>query len=148
VKSKKVRRLGSSSVLLVDAGLAATRYRGGADGLPEHQHPVLLLRANNLFWAPQHKYQACEIQLRSFGAALFLTAVARLLARRVDGIHLAPFEQGEIGPDLFRHACLMGLEGLVSKHRESSYRAGRSPRWIKVKNRQHPAFSWVMDAFG
>ena len=72
----------------------------------------------------------------------------RWLARRVDGFHLAPFEQGDIGPDLFRHACLMGLEGLVSKHRESSYRAGRSPRWIKVKNRQHPAFSWVMDAFG
>ena len=42
------------------------------------------------------------------------------LARRVDGIHLAPFEQGEIGPDLFRHACLMGPEGLVSKHRDSS----------------------------
>ena len=33
------------------------------------------------------------------------------LARRVDGIHLALFEVGEIGPDLFRHACLMGLEG-------------------------------------
>jgi ATP-dependent DNA ligase len=47
----------------------------------------------------------------------------------------------EIGPDLFRHACLMGLEGLVSKHRESRYRAGRSDRWIKVKNRSHPAFS-------
>ena len=44
----------------------------------------------------------------------------RLLARRVDGIHLAPFEQGEIGPDLFRHACLMGLEGLVSKHRDAA----------------------------
>jgi ATP-dependent DNA ligase len=42
------------------------------------------------------------------------------LARRIDGIQLAPIEQGEIGPDLFRHACLMGLEGLVSKHRESS----------------------------
>ena len=41
------------------------------------------------------------------------TNLARLLARRADGIHLAPFEQGEIGPDLFRHACLMGLEGLV-----------------------------------
>ena len=48
---------------------------------------------------------------------------------------MAPFEQGEIGPDLFRHACLMGLEGLVSKHRESIYRGGRSDRWIKVKNR-------------
>jgi hypothetical protein len=27
------------------------------------------------------------------------------LACRFDGIHLAPFEQGEIGPDLFRHAA-------------------------------------------
>jgi ATP-dependent DNA ligase len=53
------------------------------------------------------------------------TNLARLLARRVDGIHLAPFEQGEIGPDLFRHACLMGLEGLVSKHRDIAYRGGR-----------------------
>ena len=32
-----------------------------------------------------------------------------LLARRVDGIFLSDFEQGEIGPELFRHACLMGL---------------------------------------
>jgi hypothetical protein len=40
-------------------------------------------------------------------------SLARLLARRVDGIFLSDFEQGEIGPDLFRHACLMGLEGLA-----------------------------------
>ena len=53
----------------------------------------------------------------------------------VDGIFLSDFEQGEMGPDLFRHACLMGLEGLVSKHRDRSYRGGRSPHWIKVKNR-------------
>ena len=75
------------------------------------------------------------------------TNLARILARRVDGIHLAPFEQGEIGPDLFRHACLMGLEGLVSKHRESVYRGGRLRRWIKVKNRKH-AFSRVQDRSG
>ena len=69
----------------------------------------------------------------------------RLLARRVDGIHLGAVEQGEIGPDLFRHACLMGLEGLVSKLRDRPYRPGRSPHWVKVKNRQHPAFSRVME---
>ena len=85
--------------------------------------------------------------LRRLPLSMRKTSLARLLARRVDGIHLAPFEQGEIGPDLFRHACLMGLEGLVSKHRESSYRAGRSDRWIKVKNRQHPAYSRVADQF-
>jgi bifunctional non-homologous end joining protein LigD len=49
------------------------------------------------------------------------------MARWVDGIHLAPFEQGEIGPELFRHARLMGLEGLVSKLRDRPYRPGRSP---------------------
>ena len=86
--------------------------------------------------------------LRKLPLSMRKTNLARLLARRVDGIHLAPFEQGEIGPDLFRHACLMGLEGLVSKHRESPYRGGRFDRWVKVKNRQHPAFSRVMDAFG
>ena len=32
-------------------------------------------------------------------------SLSRLLARRVDGIFLSDFEQGEIGPDLFRHAC-------------------------------------------
>jgi bifunctional non-homologous end joining protein LigD len=49
--------------------------------------------------------------LRRLPLSLRKTNLARLLARRVDGIHLAPFETGEIGPDLFRHACLMGLEG-------------------------------------
>jgi ATP-dependent DNA ligase len=47
---------------------------------------------------------------------------------------LAPFEQGEIGPDLFRKACEFKLEGLVSKHRGRAYRTGRSLNWVKVKN--------------
>ncbi|MEY9227728.1 bifunctional non-homologous end joining protein LigD [Bradyrhizobium japonicum] len=86
--------------------------------------------------------------LRKLPLSLRKTNLARLLARQVDGIHLAPFEQGEVGPELFRHACKLGLEGLVSKHRDSWYRAGRSEQWIKVKNRSHPAFSRVMEALG
>jgi bifunctional non-homologous end joining protein LigD len=73
------------------------------------------------------------------------TNLARLLARQPDGIFVAPFEQGEIGPDLFRAACNMSLEGLVSKRRDRPYQAGRSKHWIKVKNRKHPATSRVMD---
>ena len=41
--------------------------------------------------------------LRKLPLSMRKTNLARLLARRVDGIHLAPFEQGEIGSDLFRH---------------------------------------------
>src|SRR5271169_1744178 len=73
--------------------------------------------------------------------------LARLLARRPDGIFVAPFEQGEIGPDLFRAACNLGLEGLVSKRRDRPYRAGRTPDWVKVKNRTHPAMERVKEAF-
>jgi hypothetical protein len=50
----------------------------------------------------------------------------------------------EIGPDLFRAACQMGLEGLVSKRRDRPYQAGRSKHWLKVKNRKHPAMSRAM----
>jgi bifunctional non-homologous end joining protein LigD len=73
--------------------------------------------------------------------------LARLLARRTEGIFIAPFEQGEIGPDLFRAACNMGLEGLVSKRRDRPYRGGPSRHWIKVKNRTHPAMGRVMESF-
>jgi bifunctional non-homologous end joining protein LigD len=85
--------------------------------------------------------------IRRLPLSMRKTNLARLLARRIDGIFLSDFEQGEIGPDLFHHACLLGLEGLVSKHRESLYRGGRFRHWIKVKNRRHPAFSRVMDQF-
>jgi bifunctional non-homologous end joining protein LigD len=71
--------------------------------------------------------------------------LARLLARRSEGIFLAPFETGEIGPDLFRAACNMGLEGLVSKRRDRPYRAGRSPYWVKVKNPKSSAMIRARD---
>jgi bifunctional non-homologous end joining protein LigD len=85
--------------------------------------------------------------LRCLPLSLRKTNLARLLARRPDGIFVAPFEQGEIGPDLFRAACNMGLEGMVSKRVDRPYRAGRSKDWVKVKNRNHPAMDRVMDSF-
>ena len=86
--------------------------------------------------------------LRNLPLTMRKTNLARLLARRPEGILVAEFEQGEIGPDLFRKACEFGLEGLVSKRVDRPYRAGRSTDWIKVKNRKHPAMSRVMEAFG
>ena len=86
--------------------------------------------------------------LRGLRLSMRKTNLARLLARRPDGIFVAPFEQSEIGPDLFRAACRMVLEGLVSKRRDRPYQSGRSKYWTKVKNRQHPAMERVMEAFG
>ena len=83
--------------------------------------------------------------LRKLPLSMRKANLARLLARRPEGIFVNPFEQGEIGPDLFRAACRMGLEGLVSKRRDRSYQAGRSKHWVEVKNRQHPAMSRVIE---
>jgi bifunctional non-homologous end joining protein LigD len=39
----------------------------------------------------------------------------------------------EPGPEIFRHACEMNLEGIVSKLRDAPYRSGRSDNFIKTK---------------
>jgi bifunctional non-homologous end joining protein LigD len=85
--------------------------------------------------------------LRQLPLSMRKTNLARLLARRPEGIFTASFEQGVIGPDLFRKACEFGLEGIVSKRRDRAYRAGPSPNWVKVKNPKHPAMNRVKEAF-
>jgi bifunctional non-homologous end joining protein LigD len=83
--------------------------------------------------------------LRRLPLSMRKTNLERLLARRPEGVFINPFERGEIGPDLFRAACRMGLEGLVSKRRDRPYQAGRSKHWIKVKNCSHPAMQRVLE---
>ena len=43
------------------------------------------------------------------------------------------------GTTIYRHACALGCEGIVSKRLGSPYRAGRSAHWLKVKNPAAPA---------
>jgi bifunctional non-homologous end joining protein LigD len=84
--------------------------------------------------------------LRGLPLSMRKANLARLLARRPDGIFMSDFEQGEIGPDLFRKACEFGFEGLVSKHRDRPYRAGRSKHWVKSRTAKHPAMSRVAES--
>ena len=45
----------------------------------------------------------------------------------------------EDGSLVFQNACKLGLEGIVSKHKDSRYHSGRSRHWIKSKNPNAPA---------
>jgi hypothetical protein len=47
------------------------------------------------------------------------------------GIRFNEHMEGD-GPTVFAHACKMGLEGIVSKRKDSAYRSGRSPDWLKL----------------
>jgi hypothetical protein len=44
---------------------------------------------------------------------------------------------------VFRHACKLGLERIVSKRKDSPYRSGCSPDWFKMKNANAPAVKRV-----
>jgi bifunctional non-homologous end joining protein LigD len=50
------------------------------------------------------------------------------------------------GAAVFRHACRMGLEGIVSKRLCAPYRSGRSRDWLKVKNPGSPAMIRAREA--
>ena len=43
------------------------------------------------------------------------------------------------GDVVFRHACQLGFEGIVSKRTGSPYISGRSRTWLKLKNPMAPA---------
>src|SRR5262249_38496149 len=65
-----------------------------------------------------------------------------LLAKLLKGSHLSivlneHFE--EDGASVYRAACQLGCEGIVSKRLGSPYRSGRSKSWVKVKNPNSPA---------
>jgi bifunctional non-homologous end joining protein LigD len=65
--------------------------------------------------------------------------LARVLRGAGHGVQLSDHMEGNDGDAVFRHACEMGLEGIVAKRRDKPYRSGRSPDWVKVKNPAAPA---------
>ncbi|HVI28891.1 ATP-dependent DNA ligase [Hansschlegelia sp.] len=44
------------------------------------------------------------------------------------------------GPSVYRAACELGLEGIVAKVREATYRSGPSTTWLKIKCTQTGTF--------
>jgi len=73
-------------------------------------------------------------------------ALTRLLQRSPPGLQVSEHMDGqEDGRAVFRAACELGLEGIVSKKRTAPYRSGRSPDWIKVKNPSAPAVTRVLE---
>jgi bifunctional non-homologous end joining protein LigD len=60
--------------------------------------------------------------------------LASLLAKAGSGLRLNEHLEHDDGEVVFRHACKLGLEGIVSKRKGSPYRSGRSPDWLKMKN--------------
>jgi bifunctional non-homologous end joining protein LigD len=44
------------------------------------------------------------------------------------------------GPTMLEHSCRLGLEGIISKRKDSPYRSGRGEAWLKSKCRESQEF--------
>ena len=60
--------------------------------------------------------------------------LASVIAKAAVGIRFNEHMEFDDGEIVFYHACRLGLEGIVSKRKDSTYRSGRSPDWLKMKN--------------
>ena len=72
-------------------------------------------------------------------------ALAHLLRKAKPGIRYSEHLTGD-GRVIFERACMMGLEGIVSKRLNSPYRSGRVKSWLKVKNPKAAAVLRVQES--
>ena len=94
----------------------AAERRGGAD-LVYFVFDLLYLDGRNLMPLPLADRKA---------------GLAALLERREDAIRYSEHQVGQ-GPAFHRHACQLGLEGIVSKRLDAPYSPGDRRLWVKTK---------------
>jgi ATP-dependent DNA ligase len=68
----------------------------------------------------------------------------RLLVAGGCGLHFVEHMEGD-GPIIFKHACKLKLEGIVSKRKDLGYRSGPSRIWLKMKNPASPAALRILE---
>ncbi len=94
----------------------AAERRGGAD-LVYFVFDLLHLDGRNLMPVPLADRQA---------------GLTALLEPREDTIRYSEHQVGQ-GPAFYRHACQLGLEGIVSKRLDAAYSPGDRGLWVKAK---------------
>ena len=118
-------------VAQTETGIASFRglveaLRSGAGNLAFYAFDLLFVDGFDLRDAPLAERKA---------------ALGKLLAANGDHSRIRFSEHlGGDGDAILRHACRLGLEGIVSKRAAAPYRSGRVKTWLKVKCAEHGPF--------
>ena len=106
------------------------------DGLPDF-HKLLgdgkataCLYAFDLLWLEAQDLRRVELIGRR-------RMLHKALKKAGPALRFSEHMEGADGEAMFRHACAMGLEGIVSKRATSRYKSGSCVSWVKVKNPEY-----------
>ena len=94
-------------------------------------HATAILCAFDLLELDGEDLRALPIEKRK-------RALPKLLRKPHDGVALNQHYDAD-GAAVFKSACALGCEGIVSKRLGSPYRSGRTDNWLKIKNPRAPA---------
>ncbi|MCA1409127.1 DNA ligase D [Ensifer sp. IC3342] len=118
----------------------------GKTGLPDFQ---ALRRALAKRLSPHLTFQAFDLlyldgyDLRRIPLIERKRVLRELLGDAAGTIAYVDHLELDEGEAIYRHACEMGLEGIVSKRKDSRYRSGRQEIWTKTKCTKRDAFPIV-----
>jgi bifunctional non-homologous end joining protein LigD len=112
---------------------ALQRSLGGRGGKRSSAEAVFL--AFDLLYFDGHDLTGTELSVRRHLLEDFLDGAT-------GAIQLSDEVHGD-GAVLLAHACSLGLEGIIAKHRDQPYRSGRTGDWLKIKCVQSESFMIV-----
>ncbi|NRF07697.1 non-homologous end-joining DNA ligase [Agrobacterium pusense] len=112
---------------------ALQRSLGGRGGKRASTEAVLF--AFDLMYFDGHDLTRTELSVRRH-------LLGDLLEDATGAIQLSE-EIDADGAELLASACSLGMEGIIAKHRDSTYRSGRTGDWLKIKCVQSESFMIV-----
>jgi bifunctional non-homologous end joining protein LigD len=129
--------LDGEAVVLDDEGRsdfgALQRSLGGRGGKRTSTESVFF--AFDLLYFDGHDLTGTELSVRRHLLEDFLHGAT-------GAVQLSDEVHGD-GATLLEHACSIGLEGIIAKHRDQPYRSGRTGDWLKIKCVESESFMIV-----
>jgi bifunctional non-homologous end joining protein LigD len=113
---------------------ALQRSLGGRGGKRASSESVFM--AFDLLYLDGHDLTGSELALRRH-------LLEDLVVPAANGAMRLSEEVGAEGGELLEQACRIGLEGIIAKRRDQSYRSGRTGDWLKIKCIQSESFMIV-----